>query len=483
MFENTLQGALIGVTVIPTLILSLPTTSFVRYAIYPLPALLVLRALLWPPTEGLAKETYLLGLLMTDTSFKMFDYLYLQGYNAPAKFLQVDRVGRTITKVHEYPKDTLGQVKWALSLVTSHRGIGWNIQVPLQKIKYPSSRVAYIFESMVSILSIYLGLYTCGSLCDYMVQVLRKEADSPYPWVYGLFKNSIFQMVVAFMGIFAMVSNSVLVYNLARMICVTSGIKGNWGKIESWPNMFGEFEDAWSIRNVWGRAWHQNLRRCLTAPGEKVSSLIFGSSPKLGRVPRLIRRYFLVFSAFGVSGLLHSLAVYYGSKTDTMPYEDSTPLHMRPGWYVTGYFFYIQPFAITLEDFICWATGTSTESKGVKATKVRWFVGMVYTLTWFTWGTAVLWIHPQLASLGYQRTSDAELGYVHILVSTSEAASILPLNPWPAVVKTVSPMFWDVYGYFKSSGLGGYLYLYAYTTLEILGGSGFNVLKSASSVV
>ncbi|KAF3127936.1 hypothetical protein TWF569_011636 [Orbilia oligospora] len=435
MFENTLQGALIGVTVIPILILSLPTTSFVRYAIYPLPALLVLRALLWPPTEGLAKETYLLGLLMTDTSFKMFDYLYLQGYNAPAKFLQVDRVGRTITKVHEYPKDTLGQVKWALSL------------------------------------------------CDYMVQVLRKEADSPYPWIYGLFKNSIFQMVVAFMGIFAMVSNSVLVYNLARMICVTSGIKGNWGKIESWPNMFGEFEDAWSIRNVWGRAWHQNLRRCLTAPGEKVSSLIFGSSPKLGRVPRLIRRYFLVFSAFGVSGLLHSLAVYYGSKTDTMPYEDSTPLHMRPGWYVTGYFFYIQPFAITLEDFICWATGTSTESKGVKATKVRWFVGMVYTLTWFTWGTAVLWIHPQLASLGYQRTSDAELGYVHILVSTSEAASILPLNPWPAVVKTVSPTFWDVYGYFKSSGLGGYLYLYAYTTLEILGGSGFNVLKSASSVV
>ncbi|KAF3210535.1 hypothetical protein TWF679_006737 [Orbilia oligospora] len=138
-------------------------------------------------------------------------------------------------------------------------------------------------------------------------------------------------MVVAFMGIFAMVSNSVLVYNLARMICVTSGIKGDWGKIESWPNMFGEFEDAWSIRNVWGRAWHQNLRRCLTAPGEKVFSLIFGSSPKLGRVPRLIRRYFLVFSAFGVSGLLHSLAVYYGSKTDTMPYEDSTPLHMRPG--------------------------------------------------------------------------------------------------------------------------------------------------------
>ncbi|KAF3229107.1 hypothetical protein TWF191_001661 [Orbilia oligospora] len=115
------------------------------------------------------------------------------------------------------------------------------------------------------------------------------------------------------------------------MICVTSGIKGDWGKIESWPNMFGEFEDAWSIRNVWGRAWHQNLRRCLTAPGGKVFSLIFGSSPKLGRVPRLIRRYFLVFSAFGVSGLLHSLAVYYGSKTDTMPYEDSTPLHMRPG--------------------------------------------------------------------------------------------------------------------------------------------------------
>ncbi|KAK6351044.1 hypothetical protein TWF718_004218 [Orbilia javanica] len=478
MLENTLQGALLGVTVVSTLILSLPSTSFVRYTIYPLPALLVLRALLWPPSEGSAKDTYLLGLFVTDTSFKMFDYLYLQGYNAPATFRKVDRVGKTITKVHEYPQDTWGQIKWGLSLVTSHRGIGWNIQVPLQKIKYPCSHVAFIFESMVSVLSIYLGLYTCGGLCDYMVQVLRKEVDSPYPWVYDLFKNGIFQMVVAFMGIFAMVSNSVLIYNLVRMICVTSGIGGDWGKIESWPNMFGDFEDAWSIRNVWGRAWHQNLRRCLTAPGERLVDLVFGNPSKLGRIPRLIRRYFLVFSAFGVSGLLHSLAVYYGSKTDTMPYKDSIPLHMRPGWYVTGYFFYIQPFAITLEDLICWATGTSTESKAVKSTKVRWFVGMVYTLAWFTWGTAVLWIHPQLASLGYQRTSDSELGYVHILISTSEAASILPLNPWPVVVKMGSPIFWDLYSYLESSGFAGSLYLYAYSTLEILGSGGRGVLKS-----
>ncbi|KAK6534379.1 hypothetical protein TWF281_005702 [Arthrobotrys megalospora] len=475
MFENTLQGALIGVTAISTLILSLPSTSVLRYGLYPLPALLVLRALLWPPTEGSAKDTYLLGLLVTDTSFKVFDYLYLQGYNAPAHFVQVDRVEKTVTKVHEYPKDTFGRAKWALSLVTSHRGIGWNIQVPLQKIRYPSSRGAFILESMASVLSIYLGLYACGQLCDYMVEVLRKEVDSPYPWVYELFKNEIFQMIVAFMGIFAMVSNSALVYNFVRMICVSSGIKGDWGKIESWPNMFGDFEDAWSIRNVWGRAWHQNLRRCLTAPGEKIACFVFGSPSKLGRIPRLIRRYFLVFSAFAVSGLLHSLAVYYGSKTDTMPYNDSTPAHLRPGWYVTGYFFYIQPIAITLEDFVCWVTGASTEAKGVKATKVRWFIGMVYTLAWFTWGTAALWIHPQLASLGYQRTSDAGLGYVHILVSTSEAASIMPLNPWPAIVRILNPFFWNAYGYLKNSGIGENLI--PYKTLEILGRSGVGMLK------
>ncbi|KAF3935118.1 hypothetical protein ABW20_dc0100131 [Dactylellina cionopaga] len=88
------------------------------------------------------------------------------------------------------------------------------------------------------------------------------------------------------------------------------------------------------------------------------------------------------------------------------------------------------------EDFVCWIAGLSTDAKQVKATRIRWFVGMVYTLAWFTWSTAVLWIDPQLAALGYQRISDSGLGYVHILVSTSEAASILPFNPWPLIVRT-----------------------------------------------
>ncbi|KAF3904974.1 hypothetical protein AA313_de0200831 [Arthrobotrys entomopaga] len=229
------------------------------------------------------------------------------------------------------------------------------------------------------------------------------------------------------------------------MLCVGFGIGGSWRRTESWPDMFGGFGDAWSIRNVWGKAWHQNLRRCLNAPGDRIAVWLFGHPTDLSPTKRLIRRYFLLFCAFGISGLLHALAVYFGAATNSMPYEDSMPISSRPGWYKTGYFFYIQAVVIMIEDYFCWILGLSTEGKRVKENPTRWLFGTVYTFTWFIWSTAILWIDPQLAALGYQRISDSGLGYIHILVSTSEAASVLPFNPWPLMLPTVISTLESVY--------------------------------------
>ncbi|KAF3911328.1 hypothetical protein ABW21_db0205511 [Orbilia brochopaga] len=89
-----------------------------------------------------------------------------------------------------------------------------------------------------------------------------------------------------------------------------------------------------------------------------------------------------------------------------------------------------------IEDLLCWTVGISVDGKEARANpaSIRWMIGWIYTLAWFAWSTTTLWIHPQLASFGYQRTQDEGKGYVHVLEAVGRACSMMPLNPWPLLV-------------------------------------------------
>ncbi|KAK6332229.1 hypothetical protein TWF696_002950 [Orbilia brochopaga] len=455
MFSNTLRSAFIGLPVASASILSLPSSSPVRQVLFPVPALLAARAILRPPREDAqVEETYLYGLFSASLGFRILDYLYLHGYDTPRHFYRVDRVGNQGAERQAYPDSIWDRVKWGLSLLVSQRGIGWNTEVPLPETKYSATRREFIRQSSMALLGIYLGLYLVGMLCERMVQVLREElpltpqhhhATALY---YYLFRQEAFQMLVSLAGwVMSIISHVSLLYNLAGVICVAFGIGGRWKLIRSWPKTFGSFRDAWSIRSVWGKAWHQTLRRSLSAPGERAAELVLGESSKLSYPMRLVRRYFLLFSAFAVSGILHALGVYFVAVTEPMPHPDSTPLSTRPPWYTSGYFFSAQALAIMVEDFLCWIGGVSVDSKevGANPAALRWIGGAAYTLAWFVWSTTVLWIHPQLAAFGYQRTQDEGKGYVHVLEATARACSMMPLNPWPLFVDGTLAVLRDIW--------------------------------------
>ncbi|KAK6355955.1 hypothetical protein TWF718_000331 [Orbilia javanica] len=443
MFLDSLQRAFLGLPILSIAIFALPATSFIRYALYPIPALVVLQAVLQPPTEDRdVEETYLFGLFTSALIFRLFDHLYLQGYDTSKRFYRVQQVGKVKTKL-EHPQSIWGRIKWGLLLIVSQRGIGWNFEVSVPSTKYPPNRTAFVCQALFILLQIYLGLHLTKIGYEYMVGVIRQDISvAENPWIYDLCKNELFQMVIILWGwVISIVSHISLLYNIAGIICVGFGVGGFWKEIGSWPRTFGRWREVWSIRNMWGKSWHQSLRRCLNAPGEKIADALFGDPSQLSHVARLVRRYFLLFSAFACSGILHAGGVYFVTVTNPMPFEDSVPVSTRPAWYVSGYFFYVQAVAITLEDFICWVLGISTNEEEVQKSPIRWFLGTVYTHAWFVWSTTVLWIDPQLLSFGYKRLVDEDMGYIHILESIGKSTDAVPLNPWPAIIEGSSLLY------------------------------------------
>ncbi|RVD83946.1 uncharacterized protein DFL_005717 [Arthrobotrys flagrans] len=436
MLSDSLQRAFLGLPILSVAIFALPGSSFIRYALYPLPAILILQALLQPPTEDRdVEETYLFGLFITALGFRLFDYLYLQGYDTSKHFFRVQQVGKVKQQL-EYPQSIWSRIKWGFLLFISQRGIGWNFEVSVPNTKYPSNRTAFVRQAVFILLQIYLGLYLTKIGYDFMVGVIRHEISVvEYPWVYDLCKNEFFQMVIILLGwVISIISHISILYNIASIVCVGLGIGGFWGEITSWPRTFGRLRDTWSIRNVWGKTWHQSLRRSLNAPGDRIADAIFGNPSQLSYPARLVRRYFLLFSAFACSGILHAGGVYFVTVTNPIPFEDSIPVSARPAWYVSGYFFYVQAVAITLEDFLTWILRISTDEKEVQKSPVRWLFGTVYTFAWFIWSTTVLWIGPQLLSFGYKRLGDENMGHIHILEAISRSTAAVRLNPWPAIV-------------------------------------------------
>ncbi|KAJ5654450.1 toxin biosynthesis protein Tri7-like protein [Penicillium lividum] len=76
----------------------------------------------------------------------------------------------------------------------------------------------------------------------------------------------------------------------------------------SWPPMFGSSFEAYTIRNFWGKYWHQQLRWPLTA----TSSFLTRNILHLPR-PSILERYTSTILSFFISGLIHLAAQYKGS--------------------------------------------------------------------------------------------------------------------------------------------------------------------------
>jgi hypothetical protein len=140
---------------------------------------------------------------------------------------------------------------------------------------------------------------------------------------------------------------------------------------QDWPNPFGTLRSTTTVRDFWGKFWHQQLRYMLTQYTDAFASLL--------HIPKgtNLSSYTKLYLAFLISGFFHAFSQLQ------MP----SPINITGKERTAGFFLFFvwQAVAITLEDLAQWLArkyGTE-EMKRENSTGRRWIGWM--------WVTAVMW--------------------------------------------------------------------------------------------
>ena len=239
---------------------------------------------------------------------------------------------------------------WTFELLTVTRGIGWNWRVdgiPSQSARLP--RIRFVQSCLARWVTMYTSLHLFDMSCCAILTSFPSVRD---PWIratlISLTSNPIFLYTFLVLGwAVTIYSHFALLMLPVAMACVGMRVgPAAWQEPGSWPPNFGSFKEAYSIRRFWGYTWHQQMRRTTSVPGVYVLSLLplsFQTSRAL--FPRLLKRYFLLFAAFLVSGLIHAGGSYNVTRALGLPRSDGGEV---------GYF-WLQGFAIMTEDLVLWA--------------------------------------------------------------------------------------------------------------------------------
>ncbi|KAG7448101.1 uncharacterized protein BT62DRAFT_753427 [Guyanagaster necrorhizus] len=219
----------------------------------------------------------------------------------------------------------LRRVYWAACIIHSPRGIGWNYEVshvpPRPAVSHGSFICSRLFRILVFFFFIdaaqtFRRINPLFSLSD---AVLETASVTSQGFLLRC-PNIIAWMAIPYAGV-------QLQYHLISVISVALG----FSMPSDWPAPYGRWSDAYTVRDFWGRTWHQMLRRYASSIGKFVSQAAgfkrgsFGSS------------YMQLIMGFCVSGLMH----IFGDAMVEWRYLGSSLS-----------FFLAQPVAIVTEDAV-----------------------------------------------------------------------------------------------------------------------------------
>ncbi|KAE9395793.1 hypothetical protein BT96DRAFT_861658 [Gymnopus androsaceus JB14] len=218
------------------------------------------------------------------------------------------------------------RVYWAWCATVSQRGIGWNYQMP----HIPSAQHKSKGRTRFSLYALRQVLFYVF-LLDLAQMILQDppslhNLDSELYSIRSIpYPQRVFYTATWFIGAYAGINASYF-----ACVLVFVGVLG-FSEEQDWPPFFGNLTDAYSVRNFWGRTWHQLVRRFCVSPGRKLNQML-GIAPK--SVPAALIQLYL---AFFISGIMHSLG-------DLMLGREYVGASLV--------FFGIQPLAITFEEIV-----------------------------------------------------------------------------------------------------------------------------------
>ncbi|KAF9067471.1 membrane bound O-acyl transferase family-domain-containing protein [Rhodocollybia butyracea] len=272
------------------------------------------------------------------------------------------------------------RIYWCVCAAMTARGVGWNYQVSGVPSPSKLNRSMFLCCTAVRVLASYV-------LLDVLQFLIQNEPffNDPQPnssMRSHNFPTQIFYMILCFGLPYGALR---FYYYIGAFIAIASGYSSQ----EEWPDLFGSWFDAYSVRTLWGRTWHQTYRRQLDSIGKAVAHLLGASrgSP----VFQMIR----INIAFLVSGVMHAFSGY------------SIGQHFG----VAFPFFIAQPLAIIFEMFFASTTKKYTTSIPFY---VRRCIGYTWTLVWFTYSAS--WYIDPIAQAGFGKNDIVSFSVVRFVL-------------------------------------------------------------------
>ncbi|KAI1792380.1 membrane bound O-acyl transferase family-domain-containing protein [Ganoderma leucocontextum] len=256
------------------------------------------------------------------------------------------------------------RIYYAISILWSPRLIGWDTQVANVPPLMTKSRAVFLRQAAYTVVKSALVVDLAGTYVK--LQPLIELRGTPG------FPTGLRGYLMASMCLFAYCTKTYasvrLQHSCLAIVCVATGL-GN-GDPEMWPDLFGSWSDAYTVRRFWGQTWHQLIRRHFSACGKAVSSTLgFKKGSNASSYSKL-------YTAFFLSGLLHS----FGDLALGEPFGKSMP------------FFLTNAVAITFEDAAIsvarrLGVGSATKTKGKEGPPPRWVrvLGYTWVFVWFSY--------------------------------------------------------------------------------------------------
>lgn len=145
------------------------------------------------------------------------------------------------------------------------------------------------------------------------------------------------------------------------------------------------------------------------------------------RLARLLKRYFFLFLAFFISGLIHASGSF-------MVTRDHPTQRISDGGAMV--YFLAQPAAIVLEDLVLYLLGVK-DGEGQPGMVRKW-VGYAYVVAFWLWAFPTLKLVPLAKAHGLNHGfDDGNAGLLGSVRACKELAEAMPFNPVKALIEKV----------------------------------------------
>ncbi|KAK4450072.1 hypothetical protein QBC34DRAFT_403710 [Podospora aff. communis PSN243] len=216
----------------------------------------------------------------------------------------------------ERMKPGIDKLGWAVALLASPRGIGWNFQLTkLQPRQRPAGRWRFTFQQL-------LRAVTFAGFSNFVGDFMKKQ-DAASTW--GFRRAAVIPGVALKFWLDAHV-----LYALCDSMFMALGYAEEQDCIPPFDNNLTSLD---SLQEFWGQFWHQTFRRMFQNFGRAVAWLL-GIRPY-----SLLSGIVQTWTAFTITGVVHGLAM-------------SSPLGTEASyahfWAVFG-FFILQAVGLTIE--------------------------------------------------------------------------------------------------------------------------------------